>query len=36
MIITQQDTKDTFGRKQVNWQIDPEDDNEIRELYKKR
>ena len=36
MAIIQQDTKDTFGRKQINWQIDPEDDKEIRNSYKKR
>ena len=34
--IAQEDTKDSFGRRQINWKMDPEDDNDIREEYKKR
>ena len=29
------DTKDTFGRREDKWKMDPEDDKDIREKYEK-
>ncbi len=31
-----EDTKDKFGKRLTNWKISPEDDEKIRDLYKKR
>ena len=31
-----QDTKDTFGKRQKGWKLDPIDDEEIRKKHKKR
>ena len=30
-----EDTKDRFGRRKKNWKMDPDDDKEIRDEYKK-
>ena len=32
----EQDTKDKFGRRLTGWKMNPEDDEKIRKLYKKR
>ena len=31
-----EDTRDKFGRRLVDWELDPKDDEKIRKLYKKR
>ena len=36
VVEIRKDTKDKFGKKLLNWKLDPEDDRKIRELYKKR